>query len=249
VNAITQQLNRINPWRAMLVYMMILALYGVYALGDALGALRILAVAVPVGVGLDYYLHKIGGSSPKFGAFPQSGLISSLIVSVLMPIGVNPLVVVAAVAAAVGSKHYIRFAGAHLFNPAAFGVTVTALLFRHPLGWWPDSYFWLVILLGAVNVWRVRKQWQVLGFLVIYAVLLTVVVGVNITGLGSIPLFFALFMLPEPVTSKPGKKRELIFGVIVAVTAIICTVIPLLAPVALTLGLLAGNASRFVHKA
>lgn len=237
--------KKLNPWRAMAIYMICLALYGIYALGNPVATIKILAVAVPVGLVLDYALHKIGGSRPKFGAFPQSGLISALIVSVLMPAGISLLVVAVAAALAVASKHYLRFDDEHIFNPAAFGVTITALVFKHPLGWWPDSYIWLAIVFGLVNIWRVKKYWQVLSFAVIYLLALSVLFGSNFPALAALPWFFMLFMLPEPVTSSPGLKQEIVFGSVVAAGAIASLYFKPLGPVALTLGLLAANASRY----
>lgn len=247
MKALVSKFRKINPWRLMLFYMATLALYGVYALGNPLGALTILAIALPFGVGLDYVLHKIGGSRPKFGQFPQSGLISSLIVSVLMPMGVSLPIVIAAVALAIGSKHYLRVKNEHIFNPASFGVASTVLMFGYPVGWWPDAYFPLVIMLGIINIWRVKKYWQVLGFGAVYAALLFVVYGVRITGIGLLPWFFMLFMLPEPVTSRPGPKKELIFGAIVAAFAIIFVRFDAAGPAALPLGLMVANLSRFVR--
>lgn len=232
----------------MLIYMSSLALFGLYALGNPTKVLTVLLVALPFGVSLDYILHKLGGSKPKFGALPQSGLITSLIVSVLMPLDINPFITVLAVSLAIGSKHYLRFGGEHIFNPAAFGVTFTALLFKHPLGWWPDAYIWLVILLGILNVWRVKKYWQVLGFAVIYSGLLVMLFGAKLTGIESLPWFFILFMLPEPVTSLQGRNKSLAFGAITALFVIFFTSIRALGPVALTLGLLSANMTRFIKR-
>ena len=240
--------REVNPWRGMMLSMILFVLYGVYALGDPVAAVRVILFVVPLGLILDYALHHSHPTARK-GKFPESGLITSLIVTVLMPLGVAPLIAFMSVALAILSKHFIRFKGEHVFNPASFGVVITSLFAPFALGWWPDGYIWLAIILGVINLWRTRKYFQMLAFALIYLVFLAFAFkGLSVNVLLALPFFFMAFMLPEPVTSEGGVRGQIQFGVIAAGGAVIATFIPALAPVALPAGLMLANLSRFTWK-
>ncbi|TIP32075.1 MAG: hypothetical protein E5X69_30935, partial [Mesorhizobium sp.] len=56
----------------------------------------------------------------------------------------------------------------HLFNPAALGVALTALLLDHPATWWVGSNIWLfplVLVGGALVVRKLRRLDLVATFL------------------------------------------------------------------------------------
>ena len=78
-----------------------ITLFGVYALGYPLQSLFILCTVVPFGVTLDYLLH-IYQNTGRSG-FPTCGLISSLILSSLMPLGVAWYIPFIAITLAIGS--------------------------------------------------------------------------------------------------------------------------------------------------
>ncbi|PIR45201.1 MAG: hypothetical protein COV10_00810 [Candidatus Vogelbacteria bacterium CG10_big_fil_rev_8_21_14_0_10_51_16] len=235
----------VNPWRGMMLSMVILVVYGIFALGNLLGALRVLALVVPAGLLLNYALHHLH-ATPQKGKFPESGFITTLIVSVLMPFDVSAGIALGAITFAILSKHFLRLRGEHLFNPASLGVVGVSLFVTFPLAWWPDGYLWLVILLGLINLWRTRKYVQVATFLLIYfAFLFTITERMDVAAL-SLPFFFAMFMLPEPVTSQGGLRGQFFFGLIVALGAIVANECAWLAAVALPTGLLVANLSRYL---
>ncbi len=66
-------------------------------------------------------------------AFPTNALISGLIVALLLAEGQPWYVPLTAAALAVGSKHLLRRRGRNIFNPAAFGVAASVLLFSNQL--------------------------------------------------------------------------------------------------------------------
>lgn len=237
----------VNPWRGMMLSMIVFVLYGVYALGDVQGALRVLLLVVPIGIVLDFALHYWSGTHRKM-KFPESGLITSLIVSVLMPFGVDWHIAIAAVCLAILSKHFLRVKNEHIFNPASFGVVVVSVFAPFPLAWWPDGYIWLAIILGLLNLWRTRKYVQALSFLIPYFIFLFTVTHDATVAALSLPFFFICFMLPEPVTSQGGYRGQAVFGLICAVGAIAAVYVPQIASAALPAGLLLANLSRFVWK-
>lgn len=65
--------------------------------------------------------------------FPTGALISGLIVALLLPAGQAWYLPLVAASLAIGSKHLLRRRGANIFNPAAFGVAATVLLFSSQL--------------------------------------------------------------------------------------------------------------------
>ncbi|GEM_PF-1610034 len=242
-----QWFRDVNPWRGMMLSMVIFVLYGVYALGDSQGALRVLLIVVPVGLALDYFLHYFHATERK-QKFPESGLITSLIVSVLMPLSVDWRIAVASVCLAILSKHFIRFRGEHVFNPASFGVLVVSLFVAFPLAWWPDGYIWLAIILGLLNLWRTRKYAQAVSFLVPYFAFLFIInQDVTIAAL-TLPFFFICFMLPEPVTSQGGWRGQITFGLIAGIGAILVSYAPQIGSAALPAGLLLANLSRYLWR-
>ena len=239
----------LSPWFVMACYVATLVVWGVLFLSPQSDRLLIAAVVIPLGVIADHLLHRSHAGRPNF----ESSLITSGIVALLLPPGISLLQAAAAVLLAVGSKHIIRFKGKHLFNPAAFGVAVTAIVFGYALGWWPDSYVWIAVALGLLNVWRVKKFPQVLSFAAVYIVLLLVLSSLplgsfSFDGLGqqtlplALPWFFMLFMLPEPVTSRQPRDEQLVFGALAAAVGVAATYVGVLADAAMLWGLLAANA-------
>ena len=245
----------ISPWTAMAVYLATFVAWGILFLPAAGNRALLAAVVIPTGLLLDYALHRLQTGRPNW----RSALITSAIVVVLMPPDVNPGVALLAVALAIGSKHFLLVSAGgasgvrkHVFNPAGFGVAVTAGLFGYSLGWWPDSFLWLALAFGLLNVWRVRKFTQVLAYTVVYLVLITSTAGfptgsLAFSDLGSqslplaLPYFFILFMLPEPVTSLQHRWGQIQFGALAAAVAFGVSYLPVLGGAAVIWGLLAAN--------
>lgn len=231
-------------------YMAVLVAYSFYKAGFEWSQLLVACAVVGLGAVGDYGLHLL--QSTGRNKFPKSGFISSLIILVLLPSGIEFLPALSAVLLAIGSKHFLLYNRRHIFNPAAFGVAVSALVFGFSLGWRADVFIWLVWLLGLMVIYRVRKQWQVVAFLAMYLGYLTLTGGFSVfIALGAAdlaPWFFALFMLTEPMTSPVGTGKGIIFGAAVGMFTILFSLLPFVAEVALPLGLLTGNLLRLVLK-
>ena len=67
-----------------------------------------------------------------------------------------------------------------------------------------------------------RRFVSILTFLVIYTALL----GNSTVFLDPTTLFFALVMLPEPMTSPPDYKKQALYGVLVGVLSYLLSVYP-----------------------
>ena len=226
----------------MAYFMGVLVVYGIFALDITFQQVVSIGAAVVAGLVFDYLLHLVQKTGRK--RFPTSGLISALIVVVLLPPGVNFVPLLVSMLAAVASKHFLIYKHVHVFNPAAAGALVAVLAFDLPLAWWPDAFIWLAVPLGLWIAWRVKKLLQAGAFFLSY--LLFFLVGGNFIAIDAnifylVPWFFGLFMLVEPMTSPAGKKREIIFGAVVAVLVWIFSLLPFFALAPLIFALLAGN--------
>lgn len=247
MNTFWQKFLRANAWSAMAWFMAILVIYSFYAFKLGWYDLRIVFLVVSAAIVLDYALHVWQKTGRR--KFPKSGLISALIILILLPAGIEPLPALAAAIFAVASKHFLLWQGRHVFNPAAFGVLASMSVFNFPLGWRVDGLLWLVFVLGAWTVWRVKKYWQIAGFLAVYVLYLVwqgSLSALNQYSLYLLPWFFALFILPEPMTSPAGKSHEAAFGALVAAFYIAFSYFPGTAEMALLLALVCGNLFRFI---
>ncbi len=148
---------------------------------------------------------------------PSSAIISGLFIAVIFAqLPLHILFIISLIA--IVSKHVIKIHGRHIFNPAAFGIVVGGLIFGYATSWWAVSL--LVIPLGLFIVYKQRKWRLAFSFLVTYFIL---VVLTNLSSLSNIMLldttaiFFALFMLIEPMTSTYTKKAMIVQGTVVGV--------------------------------
>jgi Na+-translocating ferredoxin:NAD+ oxidoreductase RnfD subunit len=192
---------------------------------------------------------------------PTSALLSGLIVAfVLGPF--LPWALTAVIgAAATASKHLVRTRRGHIFNPAAFALFLSILIFATGESWWgalPDLPAPAVLLLiagGAFVAERTYKVPLILTFLACYFGLFTIA---GVTDAGRVAemfrspfvnsaLFLAFFMLTDPPTS-PGRIEEQIwFGVLVALVSVGAQLAGF-GQSFLLVGLLAGNAELATHR-
>ncbi|WP_027169486.1 RnfABCDGE type electron transport complex subunit D [Mesorhizobium sp. WSM3224] len=126
---------------------------------------------------------------------------------------------------AISSKYILAVGRKHLFNPAALGVALTALLLDRPATWWVGGSVWLLPLVlvgGALVVRKLRRLDLVATFLGV--ALATILATTNPSQYGaaiaetfsSSPLlFFAFVMLTEPLTAPTTRRARIAFAGIV----------------------------------
>jgi len=130
---------------------------------------------------------------------------------------------------AMASKFIFSLRRRHIFNPAALGVALPALLLDHPASWWVSGQVWLmplVIVGGLLIVRKLRRFDLVLAFALTNLVV-TVLTGnlsdalqsVTFALLNSPFFFFAFVMLTEPLTAPQGKGWRLAYGALVGALA------------------------------
>ncbi len=181
---------------------------------------------------------------------PKTALISGLFVAGIMDPSAPLYVPFIAAAFAILSKHIIRNKSRNIFNPAAFGITLSVLVFTYAFGmevfaaWWIASTP-IVIPLGLFISYKMDKLPLTLSFFVSYCAAMLVLFGASAGSLVepifvSTFFFFASFMLLEPRTSPYTLRGMVLAGFCVGV---LCAVLPLVAlPIDFTLvSLLAMN--------
>ena len=127
---------------------------------------------------------------------------------------------------AMASKYILAIKKKHVFNPAAFGVALTALTLNQPATWWVGTSIMMpFVLVGGFLMVRKILRWDlVLSFLTV--AFLTIVSATLIGGqsivtsvFGSVMesplLFFAFVMLTEPLTTPPNKPLRIAYGALV----------------------------------
>ena len=165
------------------------------------------------------------------------------------------LTVALAAGAATVSKYVLVWRGRHIFNPAALGAAVLALTGLSAAVWWVAAPLMLVAVLPAAAAILYRNRLLPMAgiFLLAAGVIITVrmvLAGETVPAalgilFGSYPVvFFAGFMLSEPLTLPPRRWQRLLEAAVVGVLF----AVPLSAgPVFMSpeLALLAGNLLAF----
>ncbi|MFM9878761.1 MAG: FAD-dependent oxidoreductase [Rhodoglobus sp.] len=165
----------------------------------------------------------------------DSAIITGLLIFFIMEPTLEPLglagIALAGVVANL-SKYLIAVRSRHVFNPAAFGVFVVALVAFTGFGfgfaiWWLGSSTYLIpVALGAFLVlYRIQRLSIGLIFIAMTtlgSVLYFLVVGETVLGalqyvfLSSPVVFFAGFMFSEPLTLAPRRWQQVIEAAVVA---------------------------------
>ncbi len=167
-----------------------------------------------------------------FDALPNAesvyitGLILALIVTPVAPtdyVGVGFLIFVSAWAMA--SKYIFAIGKKHLFNPAAFGVALGALVLTQSASWWVGGDIPLlpfVFIGGLLIVRKIRRFDLVIAFAIIslLTTVLTIGAGSPTTAIAQTLLhssffFLAFVMLTEPLTMPPSRWLRVLYAAIV----------------------------------
>lgn len=210
-----------------------------------LSSLNILVVSVGFTIFFDLlfiFLKK------RIFPLPLSALISGLIIGLI----INPQAVwyqMAVICAlAMAAKNFLRIGEKHIFNPAAVGLFLGGIIFNLPVSWWGASFqnnpFTFLVLLtpSFVSFYKMKRFGSILSFLILYNLLS----GFKLL-LDPTTIFFALVMLPEPITSPFDLKKQVLYGAIVAVATSILSYFPIF-PDVLIPALLLGNLFQFFFK-
>jgi Na+-transporting NADH:ubiquinone oxidoreductase subunit NqrB len=232
IKTIDRFLDHLTMYRLVLYYLMAL-------LGTAftLGFVKLvphdpatLAFTTGLVLAACWITNKIFARIFDVPANSESVYITALILTLILdPVATTDLRGIGAVAFAsvwaISSKFIFAIGRKHLFNPAALGVALAALLLDQPATWWVGGNVWLlpVTLAGGVLVIRKLRRLDLAATFV--AVALTTILATTEPSqyataltetLGSSPLlFFAFVMLTEPLTAPTMRWPRIAFAAII----------------------------------
>ncbi len=168
---------------------------------------------------------------------PYAAVVSGLIIGLLTSPETFWYQIATTCALAMAVKNFLRISGRHVFNPAGSGLFLAGILFHQTVSWWGVSfqtitapfsllkmlYFIILGLPFLISGFRMRRLISIFSFLITYTVVSLVfllhtfsLTTFFITVADSTVIFFSIVMLPEPMTSPVKQKRQLLYGVIVA---------------------------------
>lgn len=173
--------------------------------------------------------------------FPDSAIITALIIAMVLPQNLPPYVAIAASATAILAKHFVRINNRHIFNPANLGVVLAAYLFGTFSEWWGASNLLILIVAGFYIIGaksKLNRIYLPAIFLIIYVILGSILQGQSVADRLTANLglwFFAFIMLPEPQTSPIKTATIALFGTITAIFTVIFETLTFKAPLNLAL--------------
>ncbi|MBI2017619.1 RnfABCDGE type electron transport complex subunit D [Candidatus Daviesbacteria bacterium] len=159
---------------------------------------------------------------------PYAAIASGLIMALIINQSANLLQIIAAAFFAMGLKNFLRPGGRHIFNPVASGLFLAGLIFGEYIGWWGVSFqtfslqnilFFLILMLpGLVSILRLKKHYSFFSYILISSLASQLFFSSDpfSTLLNPSILFFALVMLPEPMTSPVKPINQTLYGAIIA---------------------------------
>ncbi len=130
---------------------------------------------------------------------------------------------------AMGSKYLLSVRGKHVFNPAAFGVAITALALKDSATWWVAGNLPLMLFILAGGILVVRKIHRTDLVIPFFAagiisslmfIPLTpqdVISALTATLLHTTLFFFGFVMLTEPLTTPPRRAGRIAYGALVGI--------------------------------
>lgn len=168
----------------------------------------------------------------RVSAHPESSVITGLLLwFILLPTSDPGLLLQVALAGVIasGSKYVLAFRGRHLVNPAAIGALWLALFRFDVLGlWWVGTKYLVIVaaVLGFLIVRRTRRVSLAVTFILVAAAATmarllidggSAGASLEYTFLSTPMVFFAVFMLTEPLTLPPTHRQQLIEAAVVGV--------------------------------
>lgn len=166
-------------------------------------------------LGINYVAAKIFGAYTNTESALITGLILSLIVGPLDPRD-NILYLVSVAGLAILSKYILAINKRHVFNPAAVGIVMSALILGKGASWWVGSpeIIGLVAAGSFLILTKLRRFSLAFVFLTAYALPATMFGIDPFTIMLYTPiLFFTSVMLIEPFTSPVNQRQQMMYAV------------------------------------
>ncbi|MHB8155086.1 MAG: RnfABCDGE type electron transport complex subunit D [Candidatus Omnitrophota bacterium] len=163
----------------------------------------------------------------KVWKITESSMITGLIIGYVLSSDQSWWKFPVAGALAILSKYLIVFKKKHIFNPAAFGIFLTLILFGVSTQW-KGTYAWYILLpCGVYFAQKIGKLQIVISYLLAALVLFGTQAIMHRIPLGHIlgylSYFYIFVMIIEPKTSPVKPSGQIIFGAGIAVLIFMLT--------------------------
>lgn len=170
---------------------------------------------------------------------PYAGLASGAIIALILPPTIGVFEVISVTGIGVAAKNFLRVQNRHIFNPAALGLLVAAVLFDRTsinpaISWWAVSwqhpkidnlssiiYYLLLLSPLYISGFRLKRYWTITAFLIATFVTNQLVSNTLsiVHVLDPTLIFFSIVMLPEPMTTPVNRNRQILFGLFVGIVS------------------------------
>jgi len=238
LNSITMYKLTLYGLLATFIYSVILGFVGVLSYSGTALILSLLIISVTC-----FLSNQIFSKAFKALTNSESWFITALILFfVLMPLSLSSslmqyIAVITISAVAMLSKYIFVYSKKHIFNPAGIAL-VLAGLFSYVVSDFAIAYWWVATayllpvigMLGLLIVRKIHRSKEVISFFIFAIISILLFTSVNQMGTSfdiieilkqsiiSGPIvFFALFMLIEPLTTPPTRNLQIIYGAIVGI--------------------------------
>lgn len=225
--------NRVTMYR-LTVYVLLtlagisvlLAVFGILQFDPfamIFGALTLVVASITANAAFAYMfgVHRNG----------DSALITAFILFFIFspPVSVVNGIVLALVAvAAAASKYLLAWKGRHLFNPSAIAAVIVGLIGLQQASWWVGTgpLIFITVIPAALLLYKTRRLKMGVVFILTAIVSILVVStfkGVEADKVASLVvnswpvIFFAGFMLSEPLTQPPRQYQRMVYAVIIGI--------------------------------
>ena len=193
--------------------------------------------------------------------FPDAGIANGLFLTIILWPTTITLALVSVAVVTVGLRHGARVSSHPIFNPAAAGVLMAAVLFAMPQPWHLGSQpidTALAAVLGLILWSRAWHTWRIwvpyfalnLGATAVIAELFggpsAVPLALQVAVLTAETIFFGLFMVTEPRTAPTSRRAMIVFGATVGAAAALMPLAFSEYPLLSALGVLAPYLALFI---
>lgn len=226
-------LGRVTMYRLILIVLAVLAVYSLVLeiLGWLTFGLPEMLAHLVICMAATYASSRVMAALFRTTPHPESSLVTGLLLYFLFWPSFQAADVAGTVLACVlasASKYLLAWRGRHIFNPAAAGAFLAGLTGLNIATWWAATPSMMFVLIPAVLLvlYRVGKLRMAGVFLAVAAGIITA--QLLQTGMSAGPalwqalaqrplLFFAGFMLTEPLTLPPRRWQQVVLAALVGV--------------------------------
>ena len=225
-------LNRTTMYRLMLYYLaallaaaFVFGFFGILPYDPATIALSTAVITAVCWVTNRICARIFHAATNVESVYITAGILSLIITPVAAANHAGIGFLVFASAWAMASKYLLAIGKRHLFNPAAFGVALSALVINQSATWWVGGNLPLLafVLVGGLLIGRkLQRSDLVLSFA--FAAFASIIAtsgsgdpftAITQTILHSSFFFFAFVMLTEPLTTPPNRTLRIAYGALV----------------------------------